>query len=47
MMSNWENIIKGPRDRKGKVGRGKEIPESVRPGRVRRPTNENKRRKSN
>ena len=38
MMSNWENIIKGPRDRKGKVGRGKEIPESVRPGRVRRPT---------
>ena len=24
MMSNWENIIKGPRDRKGKVGRGKQ-----------------------
>ncbi len=36
-MSDWENIIKS-RDRKGKVGRGKEIPESVKPGKVRRPT---------
>ena len=36
-MNNWEEIIKAARDRKGKVGRGKEIPESVRPGKVRRP----------
>lgn len=38
MMNNWEEIIKAARDRKGKVGRGKEIPESVRPGKIRRPT---------
>jgi hypothetical protein len=38
MMNNWEDVIKAARDRKGKIGRGKEIPESVRTGRIRRPT---------
>ena len=38
MMNNWEEIIKAARDRKGKLNRGKEIPESSRTGRIRRPT---------
>lgn len=38
MMNNWEDIIKAARDRKGKVGGGKEIPEKVRPNKVKRPT---------
>lgn len=38
MMNNWEDIIKAARDRKGKLSRGKEIPESARAGKIRRPT---------
>lgn len=35
---DWEEVIKAKRDRKGKIGGGKEIPESVRTGKIRRPT---------
>jgi len=37
-MNNWETILKAARDRKGKLGRGKEIPEKVLSNRVKRPT---------
>jgi len=37
-VNNWENILKAARDRKGKLGRGKEIPEKVLSNRVKRPT---------
>ena len=37
-MNNWENILKAVRDRKGKLGGGKEIPEKVLSNRVKRPT---------
>lgn len=36
-MSGWEEIIKAARDRKGKVGGGKEIPEKVMTGKTKRP----------
>ena len=36
-MSNWEEIIKAARDRKGKLGGGKEIPEKVMTGKTKRP----------
>jgi len=36
-MDNWENILKAARDRKGKLGGGKEIPEKVLSNRVKRP----------
>jgi hypothetical protein len=37
-MNNWENILKAVRDRKGKLGGGKEIPEKVLSNKVKRPT---------
>lgn len=40
-MENWENILKAARDRKGKLGGGKPIPEKVNPKKfagVKRPT---------
>ncbi len=36
-MNNWEEIIKAARDRKGKLGGGKEIPEKVMTGKTKRP----------
>ena len=36
-MNNWEEIIKAARDRKGKVGGGKEIPEKAMTGKTKRP----------
>jgi len=36
-MDNWENILKAARDRKGKLGGGKEIPEKVLSNKVKRP----------
>ena len=38
MMNNWENIIKASRDRKGKFGGGKPIPEKVMSNRIKRPS---------
>ena len=37
-MDNWEKVLKAERDRKGKLGGGKEIPEKVLSNRVKRPT---------
>ena len=37
-MNNWENIIKAARDRKGKFGGGKPIPEKVMSNRIKRPS---------
>lgn len=37
-MNDWENIIKASRDRKGKIGGGKPIPEKVMTNRIKKPS---------